>query len=127
MILDFCFLVNCSSLVLFNSDALIVSNNKSEFRNFESEGMQESLYQVYGKESWADGTIGVNSVSDSLFQIQLNDFDGGGYTYLHEVGDMNGDGLADYVVAGPQKSTNDLIYHGEVYLVYGYERLYPDM
>ena len=108
-------------------DELIVSTNKSEFHNFESEGMQESLYQVYGKETWMDGTIGVNSVSDSLFQIQLNDFDGGGYTYLHEVGDMNGDGLADYVVVDPQKSSNGLTYNSEVFLVYGYERLYPDM
>jgi hypothetical protein len=89
------------------------------------EGAEESLYQIYGRENWQDDTIGKDTLSDNLFNIQLDTMFGDGYTYLNVVGDVNGDNIVDYMVADPLQSSNGLHRNGEVYLIYGYSTLYP--
>ena len=109
-------------------DELLASTNKNRLDdNVSDDALEEELYILYGRENWVDGTIDVDSTSADLTRIQLNNMNGNDFTFLNYIGDVNGDGIADYTVSDQVQSSNGLTQNGEVYLVYGYRTIYPEV
>ena len=106
-------------------DELLASTNKNRLDSASDDLDEEELYTLYGRENWVDGTIDVDSTSADLTRIQLNNMNGNDFTFINYIGDVNGDGIADYTVSDQEQSSNGLTHNGEVYLVYGYQTLYP--
>ncbi len=107
-------------------DELLASTNKNRLDNVSDDLDEEELYTLYGRENWVDGTIDVDSTSADLTHTQLNNMNGNDFTFINYIGDVNGDGIADYTVSDQEQSSNGLTHNGEVYLIYGYRSIYPE-
>ncbi len=79
------------------------------------------VYVVYGKETgWTDAALGSLSGATGFILsstgIGSNALLGSG---IRSTGDVNGDGVSDFLIGAPNADTNGLTDNGAIYLVYG--------
>ncbi|MEQ9548974.1 MAG: FG-GAP-like repeat-containing protein [Coleofasciculus sp. G3-WIS-01] len=85
--------------------------------------LQGRAYVVYGNNSGFPSTLTTSSIingtgTDGFYIDGLNNNDSLGGA-ISAAGDVNGDGIDDFLIAAPYADTNSLNDSGQVYLVYG--------
>ncbi|MEQ8756576.1 MAG: FG-GAP-like repeat-containing protein [Coleofasciculus sp. G1-WW12-02] len=85
--------------------------------------LQGRAYVVYGNHSGFPSTLTTSSIinstgTDGFYIDGLNNNDFLGYA-ISAAGDVNGDGIDDFLIAAPYADTNSLNDSGQVYVVYG--------
>ncbi len=113
----------CTSVVAadFNNDGIydLLAGAPSYLIAFSSQGRVGAAVALYGKTSGWNALVDVSSIDGTNGVIFLGDTTVDNFGSAVAAGDLNGDGIKDYIIGSPEDSPNHISSAGITFVVFG--------